>query len=87
MLFALCSVLAIFPSPSLTFSYPLSVRAGGAYRGDQLFAFLPRYPALLRSQAIGFSLIGLVLQFADALIFVFLVSGSWAYQLYGFDFT
>jgi hypothetical protein len=55
---------------------PPTVRAGGAFRGDELFAFLPRYPALLRSQGIGFSLIGLVLQFADALIFVFLVSGT-----------
>ena len=49
-----------------------SVRAGGAYRGTQLFAFLPRYPALMRNQGLGFTLIGLVLQFADALVFVFL---------------
>ena len=54
------------------FFFYLTVRAGGAYRGDQLFAFLPRYPALLRSQGMGFTLIGLGLQFADALVFVFL---------------
>ena len=49
------------------------MRAGGAYRGGQVLAFLPRVPSLLRSQGLGFSLTGLALQFADALVFVFLV--------------
>jgi hypothetical protein len=48
------------------------IRANGIYDGGQLLAFQPMSPTLLRSQGLGFSLVGLALQFADALVFVFL---------------
>ena len=75
------SISSIKKIPSFFFCFPffyclyhlyLSVRAGGFFRGTELFAFLPRFPSLMRSQGLGFTLIGLALQFADALVFVFL---------------
>lgn len=66
-------VVILFYHPHIISHYVNAVRAGGAYRGDQVLAFLPRIPSLIRSQPVGFSLTGLALQFADALVFVFLV--------------
>ena len=67
----------IFPYHFLSFDYFLHslslVRAGGVYQGAELFAFIPRYPVFFSQQSIGFRVIGLLLQSADALFFVFLV--------------
>lgn len=48
------------------------IRAGGAPIGPGALAFTPRFPHIMYNQPIGFTLVGLFLQFVDALFFIYL---------------
>lgn len=48
------------------------VRAGGAPIPDGVFAFAPRTPHLMYAQPIGYTLIGIFIQFVDAVFFIYL---------------
>jgi hypothetical protein len=48
------------------------IRACGADIGEGYLAFTPRIPSLIRSQGIGYTLIGALLQLLDGIFFVYL---------------